>query len=448
MDTIVAQATANGLAGLAVVRISGKNAFEIADKCFRGKRKISNAKSHIILYGSFYCKGEMLDDVTASIFRSPHSYTGEDVVEIGCHGGAVVPMQIIRALVDAGCRYAEAGEFTRRAFINKRLSLVQVEAVGDIIHAVSVPSSEVSARQLHSGITAQFQAMRTKLLDTAAILELEMDFADEDVPIVDKDNVLLLLDNSMSICNDLLDTFQASTILRNGFNIAIIGKPNSGKSTLFNALLRRERAIVSDIPGTTRDYINEQMLIDGIPVTLVDTAGLRETKDTIEIEGIKYAEQTLLEANLILFINDISQGENYSDSLFQSIVERIGEIPYIMVHNKIDCLGIKEKNCENHFFISARTGEGLDVLRTTISQFIKELSNTSNNLLLNERQYHKLNETLKALNLAVENIQNDMPNEIIAIEIRNAGRTLGELTGETWSEEVLNNIFSNFCIGK
>ena len=485
-QTIVAQATATGLAGLTVIRVSGDDAFMIADKCFRGKKKIADAKSHTILYGDFVdfskCHTELdageiidnveiIDDVTVSIFKAPNSYTGENTVEFGSHGGNVIPMKIIQTLLKAGCKHAEPGEFTRRAFINKKINLVQAEAVIDIIHSISLPTARTSARQMRGGITQELENLRKKLIDFASMLELELDFADENIDLISNSELLHCLENAISLCKNLSNSYQTSNILREGFFVAIVGKPNAGKSTLFNSLLNKERAIVSEIAGTTRDYITEYLIINDIPLKLIDTAGLRETLDTVEIAGIKFAQNTLEQANLILFLNDISLGENFSDELFYEITNRYPNSDFLLVQNKCDLLNtvgaysicpLNKKSeynspihneTENTIYISAKNTNDLELLKKRIGEFAKKATENTNDILLNERQYFKLLEIEKSLlsakTLLLETTNSEIiPTEIIAIEIRNAGRLLGELTGETWNEEVLNSIFSRFCIGK
>ena len=449
--TIVAQATATGLAGLAIIRVSGDDAFTISDKCFAGKKKIIDAKSHTILYGDFIYDNVIIDNVTCSIFHKPHSYTGEDTIEFGTHGGTIIPSQIINALINAGCKYAEPGEFTRRAFINGKINLMQAEAVADIIHSISVPSATISAKQLQGGITNELDKLRTNLLNIASTIELEMDFAEENIILNSNENILEHLNNAINTTSKLINTFKSSNILRDGFVVAIIGKPNAGKSTLFNSFLNSQRAIISAIPGTTRDYISEVIYINDIPIKIIDTAGLRETTDIIEIEGIEYTYKILKQANLILFINDISNNNN--TELLQHINQKYANTKVILVNNKMDLcsdnLHIQNINDIESFNISAnQQNENFIKLKNRIADIVKEKIQNINDILLNERQYFILVETLNSLNIARELLLKNTIAEILSIEIRNAGRLLGELTGQSWSEEVLNNIFDRFCIGK
>ena len=280
--TIAALATAPGIAGLNVVRISGENAISIADKCFDGKSTLAEAKTHTIHYGKFVSDNTLIDTVTASVFKAPNSYTGEDTIEFGCHGGNIIAGQIVDALLEAGAVIPEPGEFTRSAFLNGKLDLTQVEAVADIIHSTSVAGALTSARQLIGEFTLRLKELRHGLIRTAGLLELELDFSEEDIELIDNSLVRERLIESRKYCNELADKFRASEVLRSGFIVAVAGFPNSGKSTLFNKILQKNRAIVSEIEGTTRDYIEEDILLGDIKVRIIDTAGLRETEDIIE----------------------------------------------------------------------------------------------------------------------------------------------------------------------
>ncbi|MCL2038896.1 MAG: tRNA uridine-5-carboxymethylaminomethyl(34) synthesis GTPase MnmE [Bacteroidetes bacterium] len=450
--TIVAQATASGLSGLAIIRVSGDEAFIIANKCFEGNKKIIDAKSHTILYGDFIYNGVIIDKVTCSIFHKPNSYTGENTIEFGTHGGAIIPNQIINALIDAGCKYAEPGEFTRRAFINGKIDLVQAEAVADIIHSISVPSATISAKQLQGGMTNMLDKLRNNLVSIAAMIELEMDFAEENIILSSEKDILENIETSIKTCSDLIKSYHTANILRDGFVVAIIGKPNAGKSTLFNSFLNTQRAIVSSIAGTTRDFISEIIYINDIPIKVIDTAGLRDSDNIIEMEGIQYTHKMLQQANLILFINDISNDENNYELLHQ-ISSKYPATKIILVNNKIDLVENKTTkhtpNSIETINISANIQDKNFIkLKNKIASISKEQLKINNDILLNERQYFKLVETINSLNTAKELLLQSTISEILSIEIRNAGKLLGELTGQSWSEEVLNNIFARFCIGK
>lgn len=442
--TIAALATAPGIAGLNVVRISGENAISISDKCFVGKIALSDATSHTIHYGKFKQNQTLIDTVTASVFKAPNSYTGEDTVEFGCHGGNIVAGQIVDALLAAGAVMPEPGEFTRTAFLNGKLDLTQVEAVADIIHSTSVAGALTSARQLIGEFTQRLKDLRHGLIRTAGLLELELDFSEEDIELVDNSEVRSRLVESQIYCNELAEKFRASEVLRSGFVVAVAGFPNSGKSTLFNKLLQKNRAIVSEIEGTTRDYIEEDILLDDIKVRLIDTAGLRETEDVIEIAGIKLVESVLEQSNLVLVLNDASKGINSSDELYISLKEKYHNSEFMLVQNKSDLV----ENQSVGVFVSAKTGDGVEQITNKIKSASKNSIDRINDVLINKRHADLLRRASSEIQRGIDAIDNNMENEIISIDIRNATNTLGEITGDQWNEEVLAEIFSGFCIGK
>lgn len=447
-EPIVALSTPPGISGLAVVRASGDNVFEIVDKCFRGKIEISHTKTHTIHYGEFYNGAKLLDYVTVSVFHAPNSYTGENVAEISCHGGFFVAEAIIDALIQCGCRLAEPGEFTKRAFLNGKLDLTQVEAVADIIHASSVQGYQTAVRQLAGEFSKKIADLKKKLLDSVGLLELELDFADDGFEFIDRSLILKSIDETISFCEDLATSYHSSEILRAGFFVGIAGFPNSGKSTLFNSLLKRKRAIVSDIPGTTRDYIEESIFISGVPVRLIDTAGLRETEDFIEIEGIKMVDSLLAQSNLVLVINDLTCGQNHSDSLFNELVERYPESKVLLVQNKKDLVDPPQQPRNFEIYISAKYNQGVEQIYEIIRDEIHKGIQHIKDILLNQRHYLLLKRSGEQLKKAKESLLNNLGNELVSADLREAVKTLGELVGDTFSQDVLNNIFSRFCIGK
>lgn len=442
--TIAALATAPGIAGLNVVRISGENAISIADKCFDGKSTLAEAKTHTIHYGKFVSDNTLIDTVTASVFKAPNSYTGEDTIEFGCHGGNIIAGQIVDALLEAGAVIPEPGEFTRTAFLNGKLDLTQVEAVADIIHSTSVAGALTSARQLIGEFTLRLKELRHGLIRTAGLLELELDFSEEDIELIDNSLVRERLIESQKYCNELADKFRASEVLRSGFIVAVAGFPNSGKSTLFNKILQKNRAIVSEIEGTTRDYIEEDILLGDIKVRLIDTAGLRETEDIIEIAGIKLVESVLEQSNLVIVLNDASRGVEQSDELYRTLKQKYPNSEFILVQNKCDLL---DKQLDG-ISISAKTGEGIEQITEKIKSAAKNSIDRINDVLINKRHADLLRRTSNEIQRGIDAIDANMQNEIIAIDIRNATNTLGEITGDRWNEEVLAEIFSGFCIGK
>ncbi len=444
--TIAAIATAPGTSGLSVIRISGENAFEIADKIFQGKRKTADAESHRILYGNLVQKGTIIDTATASVFRKPNSYTGENIVEFGCHGGVVVADLVLNALLSEGAELAEPGEFTKKAFLNGKLDLAQVEAVADLIHTVSVPGAKTAARQLAGEFTLRLAQFRKQLIEIASLLELELDFSEEDVEFVDRTDIIVKINSANDVCKNLSDSYKSAEILRSGFVVGIAGFPNSGKSTLFNSLIDRYRAIVTAIAGTTRDYLQETFYIDGIAIRLIDTAGIRDTDDVVEIEGIKMVDSIMEQSNLILVLNDACQDSKRSDELFKNISEKYSNTQVLLVQNKADLI-VGDTDI-NGILISAKEKIGLNELRNIISQEARKSAESMTDILVNNRQRLLLQEASKYLTQSIEAIGLKMENAVVAYEIRQAAMTLGKITGDAWDDDVLNAIFSGFCIGK
>ena len=445
--TIVALATPPGTSGLAVIRISGEDAFSIADKVFHGKHTINESDSHKILYGKIKDNDELVDTVTAFIYRSPNSYTGEDVVEFGCHGGRIVYSKIIDLLVEKGAHYAEAGDFTKRAFLNGKLDLTQVEAVADLIHSMSEPGTQTAARQLNGEFKKRLEQLRQQLLDISGLLELELDFAEEDLEFVERERIKNKITETKDFCLNLANSYSSAEILRSGYFVGIAGFPNSGKSTLFNALLDHKRAIVSEIPGTTRDYLEETIMLDGIAVKIIDTAGLREARDIIEIEGIKLVESVLEQSNMICVLNDVTEGADHSNQLVEKLNKQFPKTKILLLQNKIDLSGSPDE-IDGDLKISATDKTNLDKLKSIIAEDAKQSTERVSDILINSRHSRLLKEAANSLEIALEGIETGMENEIVAIDIRKATKILGEITGEEWNEEVLANIFSRFCIGK
>lgn len=446
MKTIAATATPPGVSGLAVIRISGSEAIAIADKCFRSKKSLEASESHTIIYGKIYDDEKMIDTVTLSYFKAPNSYTGEDVIEIGCHGGLIIVNEILDLLYSLGAAPAAPGEFTKRAFLNGKLDLAQVEAVADIIHAVSVPGTRTAARQLKGDFTNRLQSLRTQLLDISGLLELELDFSEEGVAFVERDKIVHLLDSTITFCRNLYNSYRASEVLRSGFKVAIAGFPNSGKSTLFNSILGRRRAIVSEIAGTTRDYIEESLLLNGLKIIFTDTAGLRDTEDIIEIEGIKLVNEILEKADLILILNDLTKGAENSTKLMDEISKKFPDNEILLLQNKIDIA--PENKFNIGIGISAEIGTGIDELKSVIVEKASKSIERISDILINKRHYDLLVLAEQSLTDAKNGLLSGYENELIAIDMRKATKILGELTGESWNEEVLDRIFSSFCIGK
>ena len=457
-DTIAAIATPIGVGGISVIRVSGKDAFTIADKGFRGKTSLALAQSHTVHFGRFVdTQSEILDEVLATVFRSPHSYTSDDTVEISCHGGMLVTKKILEALLSFGARMAEPGEFTKRAFLNGRIDLTQAEAIADLIQSGSESSRKASLQQLEGRLSNKINELRDKLLKTCGLLELELDFTEDGLEFIDKTNIIKQLGDLIDYLERLVQTYSLGKIYREGVKVVLTGKPNVGKSSILNALLDESRAIVTDVPGTTRDVIEESIEIDGLLFKIIDTAGIRESKDIVEREGIRRSESQVEDADIIVFIVDPTQGFNDEDSIIaQSLNKHEGNL--LVVQNKSDLLerkdlamiaipGAMRKPLE----LSARTGKGLDELRKELVNLaLDSVRNVSDRsvIISNSRQKQSLILAIESLRLARKGLEDGFSNDLIAIDIRAGLNHLGEITGEITTEDILNNIFSKFCIGK
>jgi len=447
-DTICALATPPGQAGLAVVRVSGPSAFSLCDKVFSGSSSIAQTPSHRILYGWLRSGDSTIDSVTAAVYRGPNSYTGEDVVEIGCHGGVFVIEQIVAALLEQGARYAAAGEFTKRAFLNRKMDLTQVEAVADIIHAETRIGAQTAARQLSGGFTRRLSDIREQLLSVIALLELELDFSEEDVEFVDRAHLRILVKSVLESVDSLSDSARSAEVLRTGFHVAVVGYPNAGKSSLFNSLLARERAIVSDVAGTTRDYLQEAVIMDGYSIHLVDTAGLRESSDMIEVQGMSLTASVMNESDLIMIVNDASEGANNSSSLVEDLERRFPNTPKVLVQNKLDLVNPELAETGLWVGCSALTGAGVDSLRTAIVGMAKTHGSQPGDVLVNARQALLLRGIGSCLRSCLDGMDHNLSSDLLAVDLRSCIRLLGEISGETWGPDVLDNVFSRFCIGK
>lgn len=447
-DPICALATPPGAAGLAIVRLSGTDCFLIADKLFHGKTTLQAAKSHTILYGTFRKGTILLDQVTAFVYRAPNSYTGEDVVEFGCHGGRIVSEEIVEALIEAGARHAMPGEFTKRAFLNQKMDLTQAEAVGDIIHAVSVQGSHAAARQLMGGFTKRLGELREKLMELCGLLELELDFSQEDIELIDKRLLAERIEETRGFCLELANSYRSAEIARSGYSVGIVGYPNAGKSSLLNALLERKRAIVSATPGTTRDYIEEMIHLEGAALRLVDTAGFRESGDMVEVEGIKLAVELLRQCHLILVLNDSTEGKDHSTGLMMSLRAQFPDAECQLVHTKLDILGTNTFDTSTALAISTVSGSGMAELKRFLASKAQVAPETVSDALINARQASLLRQASESLAKAREAALAGESNEFTAIDLRDALKHIGEITGAVWNDDILNTVFGKFCIGK
>jgi tRNA modification GTPase len=445
-DTISAIATPAGFGAISVIRVSGADSIPAVDNIFSGKGRLIDAKSHTVHYGNISDSGEMIDDVLVTVFRAPNSYTGEDSVEISTHGNPFISKRILELLNKNNVRLAEPGEFTKRAFLNNRLDLSQAEAVADIISSHTEASLRGARNQLNGLLSRKVDELRTQLLNASSFVELELDFAEEDVEFIGKKDLIARIDKILEEIESLLNTYSFGRILRDGVNVALVGIPNVGKSSLLNYLLKEARAIVSEIPGTTRDIIREELSIDGFLFKLFDTAGLRFSEDSIELEGINRSREAIKNADLVLFINDVDQ--DFDLILFNEVLNLNDKKRILTVLNKID-KGYKG-NKYYDLMLSALTGEGIDYLLKKLKENILINSSYSESTIVvsNLRHYKCLSDAKECLIKAKDSSLNNMSGEFISVDLRNAINSLGEIIGEVTSEDVLNNIFMKFCIGK
>lgn len=438
--TIVAPATASGGAVM-VVRLSGKHAIEIADRMFRGRRKLSDAAGYTLHYGRIVNSDEQtIDDVVVALFRSPHSYTGDDTVEITLHGSEYITSEVLRLAIDYGAAMATPGEFTRRAFLAGKMDLSRAEAVADIIASDSAWSHNVASTQMRGGYSAKLGELRNELLRLCSLLELELDFSEEDVEFADRTTLRSVLDMVGRQISELISSFTLGNVLKNGVNVAIIGKPNVGKSTLLNALVEEDRAMVSDIAGTTRDTIEATATIDGIRFRFIDTAGIHSTTDTLEQMGIDRTHRTIANAAIILHL------ATADDPTFEDVAHSDSQ-RYIRVINKIDT--VPSFADDSALCISARNGYGVDTLRDSLRSVIDTSTlGTGSVVVSNMRHYAALTKAYDALEDTLRAMNAGLPSDLLSEDIRRILHHLGEITGEITSDDILHSIFSKFCIGK
>ena len=445
-DIIAALATPSGFGAISIIRVSGARSIAAVGNIFTGKVKLEKAKSHTIHYGSIFDSDEMVDDVLVSIFRAPNSYTGEDSVEISTHGNPLIANKILELLTRNNIRLAEPGEFTKRAFLNNKMDLTQAEAVADVISSHTEASLRGARNQLNGLISRKVDELRTLLLNISSFVELELDFAEEDVKFIEKSELIKRIDKIQSEIDSLLETFSFGKTMRDGVNVALVGIPNVGKSSLLNYILKESRAIVSEIPGTTRDIIREEVSIDGFLFKLYDTAGIRFSKDLIELEGIYRSRGAVKNADLVLFINDVEQ--EFDQTLYQEILVLNNRKNILTVLNKID-KGYKG-DASYDISVSALTGEGVTELLKKMKAHALGNSNYSEKtaIVSNLRHYQCLLRARENLARAKDSAMNNMSGEFVSVDLRNAINCLGEIIGEVTSEDILNNIFTKFCIGK
>ena len=455
--TIIALSTASGVGAISLIRLSGSEAISLTDQVFKARsgNKLSSQKSHTIHLGEIRDGNSIIDEVLVSIFKNPNSYTGENVVEISCHGSPYIQQQIIKILIDKGAITAKAGEFTLRAFMNGKMDLSQAEAVADLISSENEASHQLAMQQMRGGFSNEIKNLRQELLNFASLIELELDFAEEDVAFADRKELENLIFKIHSVLKQLLDSFAMGNVIKKGVPIAIVGPPNAGKSTLLNCLLNEDKAIISDIAGTTRDSIEDEITLDGICFRFIDTAGIRDTQDTIEQIGIK---KTFDKIELAAFVLNLVDSINYQENK-SSLLKDLKKFKKQYPQKKLLVVFNKEDQIENFDFpkslegypvlsISAKMNSNIDQLIFHLTQHFKLNPTQNQSIITNSRHYGALSSAQKEV-LAIQNgLRNGLSGDLLAIDLRQALYHLGEITGEVTNDELLGNIFENFCIGK
>ncbi|WPR70665.1 tRNA uridine-5-carboxymethylaminomethyl(34) synthesis GTPase MnmE [Flavobacterium sp. NG2] len=462
-DAIVALATPSGAGAIAIIRISGQEAITIGNSVFKSikEKDLLKQKSHTLHLGHIVDGAKVLDEVLISVFKGPNSYTGENTIEISCHGSTYIQQQIIQLLLRKGCRMADAGEFTLRAFLNGKLDLSQAEAVADLISSDNEASHQIAMQQMRGGFSNEIAKLREELLNFASLIELELDFAEEDVEFADRTQFHELLNRIEFVLKRLIDSFAVGNVIKNGIPVAIVGEPNVGKSTLLNALLNEERAIVSDIAGTTRDTIEDELVINGIGFRFIDTAGIRETKDVVESIGIKKTFEKIEQAQLVIYLMDSLKFQASSSEFIVEIekiknkyplkqilvvankIDRLSKVELQAVHQQLETLNLKQ------IFLSAKEKTGIEELKNTLLSFVNTGALRNNETIVtNTRHYDSLLKALDEISKVKYGLETGLSSDLMAIDIKEALYHFGMITGQVTNDELLGNIFANFCIGK
>ncbi|MEN9875570.1 MAG: tRNA modification GTPase TrmE [Bacteroidota bacterium] len=462
-DSIVALATPSGAGAISIIRVSGPDAIEIGASVFKSikNKDLKLQKTHTLHLGHIIDEGKTLDEVLISIFKGPNSYTGENTIEISCHGSTYIQQQIIQLLLRKGCRMADAGEFTLRAFLNGKLDLSQAEAVADLISSDNEASHQIAMQQMRGGFSNEIAKLREELLNFASLIELELDFAEEDVEFADRTQFHELLNRIEFVLKRLIDSFAVGNVIKNGIPVAIVGEPNVGKSTLLNALLNEERAIVSDIAGTTRDTIEDELVIGGIGFRFIDTAGIRETKDVVESIGIQKTFEKIEQAQVVLYLFE-SLKFKVSGSEYITEIEKVKNKyplkPLVIVINKSDLISSEETESLlvqletlnlKQILISAKQKTGIDELKNTLLSFVNTGALRNNETIVtNTRHYDSLLKALDEIQKVKFGLESNLSSDLMALDIKEALYHFGLITGQVTNDELLGNIFANFCIGK
>ncbi|MES2516046.1 MAG: tRNA uridine-5-carboxymethylaminomethyl(34) synthesis GTPase MnmE [Bacteroidota bacterium] len=458
-DTIAALATPHGAGAIAVIRLSGPTSIAITEAVFKTKslkpKALATKASHTAHFGLIVEKDVIIDEVLVTIFKSPHTYTGEEIVEISCHGSVFIQQQILQVLFKHGARPAQPGEYTLRAFLNGNLDLSQAEAVADLIASNSATSHQVAMQHMRGGFSSKIAVLRENLLNFASLIELELDFSEEDVEFADRTDLKKLINTILSIIEKLISSFEVGNVIKNGIPVAIVGKPNAGKSTLLNVLLDDDRAIVSEIPGTTRDTIEDEMIIEGVLFRFIDTAGIRTTTDVIEQIGVNKAFEVIKKSAIIIYLFDTHELSRGDLELEMNVIkDHIGTSQLLVVGNKIDFENLEDLKQEFADvpaiqFISAKEHKNIDALKAKlVSLFDTRTVNTTDTIVTNSRHVSSLNNAQAALIKVNEGLSTNIQSDFLALDIRYALEALGEITGQVTNDDLLGNIFSKFCIGK